>query len=128
MFKRLEVATPVVADMVGKKIEYVRSRPYQRLPIHATGVVMELGERHGELLMRVQPCDATQPVRWISEYDFVAYVRSDEAVAAIAVLITALAGKYHSYLEMTKEVNPNLRRDFWLWAMEQRRQTAKEAS
>lgn len=67
-------ATLTVQDMIGQQIEYVRSRPYERLPIVETGVVKEIKHYKNVMYMWVVP-DSSRSAKWVSEYDFRKYVR-----------------------------------------------------
>lgn len=69
---------PVVEDMLGQNIEYVRSRPYQRLPIIETGTVKAIMHYKNEMFMLVSP-DSHRCQKWVSEYDFRSYVRNAKA-------------------------------------------------
>lgn len=68
--------------MKGARIEYVRSRPFDRLPIIETGMITELKTYNNELFMWVKPDTGRSP-RWVSEFNFRSYVRT-AAVEAVA--------------------------------------------
>ena len=68
-------AFPKISDMLGAHIEYVRCRPYQRLPIIETGIVIGYQLYKGELFLKVSP-DTIRCPKWVSEFDFLSYVHS----------------------------------------------------
>lgn len=74
---------PTVEDMIGQHIEYVRSRPYQRLPIIETGKVKEVMHYKNEMFMLVEP-DTSRCQKWVSEFDFRSYVRNAKAATFAA--------------------------------------------
>lgn len=70
----LKPAAPTVDDMLNRHIEYVRSRPYERLPIVETGTVKEIKHYKNVMYMWVEP-DSGRSAKWVSEFDFRKYVR-----------------------------------------------------
>lgn len=76
---QLKSATPTFADMVGAPIRYVYARPYQRLVIVETGVIIGWQHHRNGLYMRVQPNNKSLSSKWIHEDDFMSYVQGGQS-------------------------------------------------
>lgn len=74
-------ARPTVADMLGAHILYFHARPHEREVILETGVVIGYQFRRKELFLKIQPDNPARLPKWISEFDFRAYVPKVEAPA-----------------------------------------------
>lgn len=71
----LQPAKPVLADMLGAKIQYVIFRPYQRMPLAGIGIVIGYKQHKGDLYLKVQNTTTCRE-KWINaDEDFLGYVR-----------------------------------------------------
>lgn len=75
----LSPATPTVADMVSATIRCVFYHPWERPAIEKIGVVTKLTTHKNILYMWVEATDGK--AKWVSEFDFVEYVRETEPPA-----------------------------------------------
>lgn len=79
----LNQASPTVQEMKGVSIRCVFYRPFDRLPIEKEGIVTELKTYQNTLFMWVKATDGK--AKWVSEFDFIAYVRSTKTTAEAVV-------------------------------------------
>lgn len=74
----LTPAYPTTAEMPGAAIRYIHARPYQRLDMIETGVVIGWQHHSKGFYVKVQPDNTALMSKWIHEDDVLGYVHASE--------------------------------------------------